>query len=165
MSVRTLTVLCFLPLAACKPSLLPGTTVEDNAENRRVVEFVQAYEQAIERRSADAVVALCAPDYFEDNATVDQADDYGVDRLKTLLADDFAKTKEIQLDILVQKIIEPEGTKERLLYVDYRYKQRALVTLPAGEKWITTSDVNRLVLREDEAQVEATSRYQIVSGL
>lgn len=157
--------LCALAFAGCKPRLLPGTTVEDTAENRRLVEFVAAYEQAIERRSADSVVALCAPDYFEDNGTVDQGDDYGADELKALLEADFAKTKEIQLEILVQNVSEPEGAKEPLVYLDYRYKQRALVSLPAGDKWITTSDVNRLVLREDDEADEATSRYQIVSGL
>jgi hypothetical protein len=165
MSVRAVLILSLLGCAACKPRLLPGTTVEDTADNRRVVEFVAAYEQAIERRSADAVVSLCAPDYFEDNGTVDQKDDYGVDRLKAQLEEDFAKTKEIQLEILVQNVSEAEGAKEPLVYLDYRYKQRALVTLPAGDKWISTSDVNRLVLREDDEADDAASRFMIVSGL
>ena len=40
-----------------------------------------------------------------------------------------------------------------------------VLALPAGEKWITTSDVNRLVLREDESADDAKARFQIVAGL
>ncbi len=147
--------------AGCKPSLLPGTTVEDTTENRRVVGFVAKYQEAIQQRSADGVIALCAADYFEDNGTVDQTDDYGADKLKAILEEHFAKTKEIQLEILVQKVEENDD----IVFVDYRYKQRALVVLPAGQQWITSSDVNRLVLREDEDAGDSIGRYQIVSGL
>lgn len=151
-----------LGAVGCKPALLPGTTVEDTADNRAVVDFMERYREAIERRSADDILALVAPDYFEDNATVEQADDYGVEGLRAHLVDDFQKTKQIQLELLVQNIEFDEGK----VNVDYRYRQRALLTLPAGDKWVTHTDVNRIVLREDEsARGDTLARFRIVSGL
>ena len=145
--------------AACKPDMIPGTSVEDTAENREVIEFLGKYRKAVVERSPDAVVGLTTSDYFEDNGTVVQEDDYGRDKLKEKLKTDFDRTKEIQLEIIVQQIERPDGDKGPVK-VAFRYSQRALVAFPAGEKWITVTDVNRLVLRPDDA-----SGYLIASGL
>ena len=57
--------------------------------------------------------------------------------------------------------IERDQAKEHApVRVVYRYNQRALVTFPAGDKWITVSEVNRLVLRDD-----AAGGFLITSGL
>jgi hypothetical protein len=148
-----------LSAASCKPALIPGTSVEDTAENREVIEFLGKYRQAVVERSPDAVVGLTTADYFEDNGTVVQEDDYGREKLKEKLKNDFDRTKEIQLEIIVQQIERPDGDKGPVK-VAFRYSQRALVAFPAGEKWITVTDVNRLVLRPDDA-----SGYLIASGL
>lgn len=144
---------------ACKPEMIPGTSVEDTAENREVIDFLGKYRQAVVERSPDAVVGLTTTDYFEDNGTVVQEDDYGREKLKEKLKTDFDRTKEIQLEIIVQQIERPEGDKGPVK-VAFRYSQRALVAFPAGEKWITVTDVNRLVLRPDDA-----AGYLIASGL
>jgi hypothetical protein len=145
--------------AGCKPSLIPGTNVEDTDENRRVIEFLGKYREAIVQKSPDRVVGLCAPDYFEDNGTPDQDDDYGLAELRQKLEANFARTKEIQLEIIVQKIERAEE-RDAPVKVAFRYNQRALIDFPAGQKWITITDVNRLVLRPD-----AAGGYLIASGL
>jgi hypothetical protein len=158
-SLLSLVVIPFLFLSGCKPDLIPGTQVEDTEENRKVLEFLAKYRKAIVERSTDGVVGLVAKDYFEDNGTVEQEDDYGVDGLRQKLTTNFEKTKEIQLEIIVQQIERPEGD-EGPIKIAYRYNQRALVAFPAGEKWLTISDVNRIVLRPDD-----TAGYLIISGL
>jgi hypothetical protein len=144
--------------AGCKPSLIPGTNIEDTDENRKVIEFLAKYRTAILSRNPDQVVGLCTKDYFEDNGTPDQADDYGIDGLKTKLQNDFAKTKDIELELIVQKIERPENEKGTV-NVAYRYNERALVNLPSGERWFSISDVNRLVLKQND------NSYLIQSGL
>ena len=155
--VTVVTVL--VGVAACKPDLIPGTSVEDTAENHEVIDFLGKYRDAVVRRSPDAVVGLTTADYFEDNGTVEQDDDYGRAKLKAKLKADFDRTKEIQLEIIVQQIERPDGDKGPIK-VAFRYSQRALVDFPAGEKWITVTDVNRLVLHPDDA-----AGYLISSGL
>lgn len=163
MKTALTSLLCAVALCACKPDLIPGTNVEDSEENRQVIEFLGKYRHAMIERSSDGVLGLCAADYFEDKGTVDQGDDYGRDALKARLADDFSRTKEIQLEIIVQMITPPDDDlpPEKQVYkVAYRYSTRALVSFPAGEKWISISDVNQMVLRPD-----AAGSFVIVSGL
>jgi hypothetical protein len=151
----------FLVLAAasgCKPSLIPGTNVEDTDENRKVIEFLGKYREAVLDKNVDGIVGLCAKDYFEDNGTPDQADDYGLDQLREKLSANFAKTKDMQLEIIVQQIERPEGDKGPVK-VAFRYNARTLVDFPAGAKWITVTDVNRLVLRPEDGG------FLIASGL
>ena len=148
-------------VTGCKPDLLPGTNLEDTDENRAVLEFMGKYKLAVESRDAAKVLDLVAPDYFEDMGTVETDDDYGSEKLQRELADNFAKTKEIRLDLIIQKIEPKEDSA--IVNVDYKYVQRALLDLPAGEKWVTHSDVNRLVLRR--VGEDAKDGFLIVSGL
>lgn len=146
--------------AGCAPKLIPGTSVEDSEENRQVLEFLNKYRRALIEKNLDGVVGLCAQDYFEDNGTTEQTDDYGLAQLRDKLARTLEQTKEIQLEIIVQAIERDAAVEHGPVRVVYRYNQRALVTFPAGEKWITVSDVNRVVLRDD-----AAGGYLITSGL
>ena len=155
-------VLFALCAAACKPDLLPGTKVEDTPPNRAVIEFLTRYHAAVVERSPDAVLKLVAKDYFEDNGTASPGDDYGIDGLRARLEENFKQTKEINLDMTVQKV----EREKNLVKVSYRFRQRALVALPAGDKWLSQSDVNRIVLRAD-GSVDTTdpAAFHIVSGL
>lgn len=159
--MRFLALLLLAALAgACTPSLIPGTNVEDTEENRQVLEFLNKYRKAVIDRSVDGVVGLCAQDYFEDNGTLDQEDDYGIDQLREKLAKTMGQTKEVQLEIIVHAIERDADQKDAPVRVIYRFNHRARIDFPAGEKWITVSNVNRLVLRGDQA-----GGFLIVSGL
>lgn len=152
-------LLC-LAAVGCKPNLLPGTNIEDTPENRAVIDFVEKYRSAVESRSAQQVLSLVASDYWEDNGTVEQADDYGVEKLQRELDDLFGRTRTIHLQVQVQNI---ERDDAGVVRVDYRYLQRALLALEAGEKWVSHADVNRIVLRpRGEAPDDG---YEIISGL
>jgi hypothetical protein len=148
-----------LGASGCKPELIPGTSVEDSDENRKVLTFLTRYQSAMQERSVDKVAALCAADYFEDNGNQDPKDDYNLDGLKKKLGDHFARTKELVLEVYVQKV---EHADDGRVSVAYRYNTRALVGFPSGDKWLTATELNRIVLRpvdKDEAG------YRIVSGL
>lgn len=143
----------------CKPHLLPGSKVEDTPLNRSVVDFMDKYKAAVEKRSSDELLALVADDYFEDNGTPDEADDYGVERLKENLSSRFENTKVIQLTVEVQHVEVDENDN---VNVYYKYLQRALISLPASEQWVSKSDTNRMVLRKVS---EDSDDYVIVAGL
>lgn len=150
-----------LVTVACKPKLLPNTTLEDTAENRALVDVMLKYKQAVESRSAEQVLSLVAEDYFEDMGTVDPSDDYGIERLGEQLEETFGHAKAIHLDLFLQHVTRD---KERGLWaVDYRFNQRALLSFPAGDQWVTHTDVNRVVLRQRGDSID--DGFLIVSGL
>jgi hypothetical protein len=50
MSKKLSSLLCALPLLsllACEPTLIPNTRVEDNSQNREVLDFIERYRKAI----------------------------------------------------------------------------------------------------------------------
>ena len=131
-------------MGACKPDYIPGTRVEDTSFNRDILNFMGEYESAVESRSAEQVLNLVASDYWEDSGTVDQEDDYGVEKLRSELSKQLAMTKTIMLELHIQNIEEEDD----LVRVDYRYRQRALLAMESGDQWVSDTDVNRLVLRK-----------------
>ena len=143
----------------CKPDLIPGTSVEDNEANRKVLEFLGRYQQAMEAKDAEGVVQLCAADYYETNGNTDPLDDYNLDGLRTKLQEHFKRTKEISLEVYVQTV-QPDMNDT--IAVVYRYNTRALVEFPSAPKWLTATEVNKVRLRAVEGD---EAGYRIVSGL
>jgi hypothetical protein len=143
----------------CKPAMIPGTTVEDSEDNRKVLTFLTRYQSAMQERSVDKVAGLCAADYFEDNGNEAPKDDYNLDGLKAKLAEHFARTKELVLEVYVQRV---ERAEDGRILVTYRYNTRALVGFPSGDKWLTATEVNKIVLRPVEGD---EAGYRILAGL
>lgn len=158
-STRIACAIALAALSACKPALLPGTSIEDTPDNREVLAFMEQYRTAVESRSAENVLKLVASDYWEDSGTPDQRDDYGIEKLQRDLAERLSHTRAIHLELRIQHV-EPDDASLR---VDYRYLQRALLAMPAGEQWVSHSDVNRIVLRR-KSTAEG-SAFEIVAGL
>jgi hypothetical protein len=145
--------------SGCKPELIPGTAVEDSEENRAVLAFLTRYQAAMQERSIEKVAGLCAADYFEDNGNQDPKDDYNLDGLKAKLTDHFARTKELTLEVYVQQV---EHLQDGRFTVAYRYNTRALVGFPSGDKWLTATEVNKIVVRPVEGD---EAGFRIMSGL
>ncbi|MBL91528.1 MAG: hypothetical protein CMH56_06910 [Myxococcales bacterium] len=143
----------------CKPDLLPSTNLKDSGENRALVDFMLKYKGAIENRDADALMTLVSKDYFEDNGNMLQEDDYGYDGLREKLVSRFEHIKSSRLDLFIQNAQEIDEK----VYVDYRYQLRSLITLPAGESWVSHTDVNRLTLRKKGDDYR--DGFEVVSGL
>ncbi len=161
MRTVSLLLVSLLLSVGCKPELLPNTNVEDNKENRAVVDFVDDYRKAMENRDADELLKLVAEEYFEDRGTVDQEDDYGIEKLRADLVKRFEHTKALQLTLFVQHV--ERGDADDRIRVYYRYLQRALLDLPAGRQWVSHSDVNRLDLKLKGDNY--ADGFLIVSGL
>ena len=159
MLLPSVIVACLAFVGACKPELIPGTTVEDSEENRQVLAFLTLYQQAMQNRSSDDVVKLCAADYFEDNGNSDPKDDYNIDGLRSKLTEHFKMTKELTLEVYVQTV---DRADPALVAVAYRFNTRALVSFPAGDKWLTATEVNKIKLR---AVADDANGFRIVSGL
>jgi hypothetical protein len=155
--MRRLRVLSFalLFLGACAHSKISGTEIDDTPENREILSIVEEYHRAVERRDADAVLALVSPRFYEDNGNTDRADDYDFNGLKTTLSTDFARTKAMQLEIRVDDI----QVEEDSAFAELFYTFRAQNEYPSGLQWDTGSDRTRIRFERRDG------KWLIVAGL
>jgi hypothetical protein len=149
----------FLAVSACKPRLLPNTSIKDTAENREVVKFMESYKAALELHSVPEVMKLVAHDYFDNGGTPEASDDIGYSQLEEKLQKTFAQVKSVSLRYFVQNIQRREDKIE----VVYFFNEHMLVGLPVGEQWMAANDVNRMVLRAKGRR--PVDGYEVVSGL
>ena len=139
--------------AACAPSLIPGTQVEDTRENRAVYQVVQTYREALDRRDAAAVLALVAPEYFDTGGTPAPEDDVNRALLEERLPQDLARVDAVKLDLGVRKI-EVKGDRADVeVFYDGWYR----VKTAAGAVPRRDSDVHRMRLRKVEGHWLFTS--------
>ena len=146
---------CLLAAAACSHATLPGTSIEDTAENRAVLEVFGRYKQALEARDATAIVGLTTPDYSDPgdpSRGIDPVDREGLPKkLQTYLS----KVTGLRLEATV-KDVEVKGNEARL---DYFQVLRYAIATPSGEKWKSESDDARMMF------VRVNGEWKIASGL
>lgn len=155
---RVKTSACLVLLAtsvACAHSKIPQTQIDDTPENREILNIVEEYTQAVEARDAEALLSLVSPRFYEDNGNSDRSDDYDFNGLKSTLAEDFARTKAMQLQIRVDDIQVEENEAFAELYYTYRAQNE----YPTGLQWDTGSDRTRLRFQRE------SGKWRIVAGL
>lgn len=157
--VQVIAIGLVLALSACKPRLIPNSSVPDTKENRVVTTFMEDYKSAIINRSVPDIMLLVSPDYLETSGTSEPGDDYNYAQLQDKLEKTYAHIKEVTLRIHIQNITR----KDDHIQVYYFYNQHSLVDLPTGEQWMALNDVNRLVLKLKGKK--ASDGMEILSGL
>jgi hypothetical protein len=146
--------LCFA--AGCARDVIPNTDVEDTAENREVLEFVELYRNALIERDVGALLRLVDPSYFDDNGTPVPRDDIDYDRLRERVGTWPQHLADVRYEIKYRRVTYTESNR---VLVDYTYSGRFKIIDPAGERWARRLADNRLVLARVEGE------YRIVSGL
>src|SRR5258705_6440872 len=106
-------VFATVTLAACGGGqhMVHGSRIPDTAINRSILDTIEAYRQAVERRDAQSLVLMASPKYHEDSGTVTGGDDYGISNLATVLQTRFQKADDIRYSmryVAVHKAC-PEG--------------------------------------------------------
>lgn len=155
-STRAILLLAALAAAtACTPKRIPGTELRDTPENRELHSLVESWVDAMNRRDAGAILALVAPDYFDDAGTPEPEDDLDRARLEKALAEDLPRLQASKLAVTVRRIeIEGNAAAIEIFYDSYYRVQTPAGTIPRRD-----SDLQRLRLRRTEG------RWLIVSGL
>lgn len=92
--------------AGCAGSVeyIPGTQVPTSSENRAIIERVEEYRLAVERKDAAALVLMASQDYWEDAGTPGGEDDFGYDGLKDVLATRFQLAESIRYAVRYMKV-------------------------------------------------------------
>jgi hypothetical protein len=145
-----------LLLGACSKNYIPNTDVEETEFNRKVVEFVEEYRRAVERRNIAMLLKLAHPAYYEDGGNIDTSDDLDFAGLKAYLEERFRDVRAIRYEIRYREV--SEGRNERI-FVDFTYSASYKLPTPTGEVWRRRVADNRIEL------VPEKGSFRIVSGM
>lgn len=141
---------------SCAHATIAGTQVQDTAANRQVYATLMQAREALERRDAEALLALISPRYFEDNGTPDPHDDYGYLELREKLVGQALKTAQ---DVSVSMQVYDIAVDGDHAWADLRYTSRVRLELPGGRLWDSHRDFDRIEF------VRENGRWCIVRGL
>lgn len=156
MRVILVSLMAFVWIGGCSSDPIPNTTVEDTSENRAVIDFVEKYRHALQRKDVGAMLALVSPRYLDDNGTPSGTDDIDYQNLKVKLNLWKEKVLDVRYEIRYRKITARE---DRIL-VDYTYTGHYRIQLPDGNtRWSRHLADNRLAL------IRVGDSFQILSGM
>jgi hypothetical protein len=141
--------------AACSPRLLPGTDIREDRDTRAIYDQIQAYRDALQRRDAQAILAMVAPDYFDTAGTPEPEDDVNRDILAQRLPADLEKVDAMKLDVTIRKIQVQKDRAVAEVFYDGWYR----VKTPGGIVPRRDSDIQQLRLRKIE------QRWYFTGGL
>ena len=150
--VTALTVLA----PGCKTHYIANTTVEDTDHNRAVIEFVEDYRHAVERRNVGQLVKMAHPKYFEDGGNIDHADDIDHGGLTKHLEERFSLAKDVRYEVRYRRVGEGRGGT---IEVDYTYTASFKLPTAQGDVWRRVVQDNRILLVPDGES------FKIVSGM
>ncbi len=71
----------------------------DNQINRDIIQVVENYRMAVERKDAAALMLMASKDYWEDAGTPTGKDDYGYDHLREVLTGRFQNAEDVRYSL------------------------------------------------------------------
>jgi hypothetical protein len=141
--------------SGCAGQRIPNTDVDDTAENREVVRFLEDYRRAVETRDVGALLQMASRDYYDDNGTPIGGDDVDFDRLREKLQLWRERVGDVRYEIRYRRVL----FRQNRVYVDVRYSGSFQVESQGDDQWSRRLSDNRLVLRREE------DGYRILSGM
>ena len=160
--MRSILVILAAGLAAgCGPYLIRGpqiskdAEIEDNPTNRELIQVMERYRVAMERRDLPALLALASKSYYERAGTTATDDDYSYEGLERILKERLAKVKDLRLRIEIDQIL----LRGNLAVIDYTYHGQFMVRSGKGALWKEKSWESRMTLERVEG------RWLITSGM
>jgi hypothetical protein len=135
---RTVLPLLLLLAAAdgCGPHHIPGTDLEDTGDTRAIIDVMTRYNQALEARDANAILALVDPEFRDNAGTLTPEDDIDLQRLHTVLPQRLAKLQDVAVRIEIKKI-EVNGDRASAVYT-------WVSSFKLNGKPMTESDIKRM---------------------
>lgn len=150
-------VLVVMSSCAAKIRYIPGTTVPATNVNRQIIQAVEGYRLAVERKDTPALVAMASKSYWEDGGTPTGTDDYGLDGLRDALVNRFQRAESIRYSMRYLNIkLEREA---QLALVDVLIDASYSIPTARGSERQDMREQNRLVLERDG------DRWVFLSGM
>jgi hypothetical protein len=83
---------------------IPGTKVSRSQENQQLVDRIEDYRMAVERKDAPALVLMASKRYWDDAGTPSGTDDFGYQGLQQILAGRFQKVKAVRYSMRYMRV-------------------------------------------------------------
>jgi hypothetical protein len=139
---------------ASQSSTIPGSKIPDSQVNRDIIQAVEEYRTAVERRDAAALLLMASKNYWEDGGTPSGADDYGYEGLRELLQSRFEQVEDVRYSLKYLNVArrcrsdgDPSTNEGCRAYVDVLIDASFTVTDARGRKIRPDKrDQNQLVL-------------------
>ncbi len=153
-------------LMACSNRYIEGTKIPDSSEAREVIQVVEMYRKALERRDVDFLAAMVSPRYFEKNGNSNSQDNYDYNGLLGFLqSPEFRAVSQVRMKIIYKAV--DFNNDETVATVTYNYTadfkmppqnfRETVVPLGDGyevrdnydeELWYSKNDQNQMVLEK-----------------
>jgi len=131
-----------LVAVSCGTSYITGTSVPDTAQNRVIVDLVEKFRVAVEKRDMDTLKDMISRRYFTNaGTTAESSDDYGYEQLDQkvlpLLRDNV---KSVMYQVFVRKV-EVDGGKA---YAEIEHSYKFFYVDGGKDRWAAKTDLARL---------------------
>ena len=156
MHARRLALALGIALTGCAAEVkyIPGTRVGDSAENQALIDRVENYRMAVERKDASGLMLMASKRYWEDAGTPSGADDYGYQGLQEILTGRFQQVDAIRysmkymsvarrgdrayVDVLIDASFTVKDARGQEVRADMR-DQNQFVLEWDGKRWLFLS--------------------------
>ncbi len=162
MNLRKLFVVGVVAVAAagCTPKKIPGTDINDNDDTRAILDVIEAYRRAYEKKDTQTIVALLDEGFREDGGSSTPDDDFEFKTAAPKLASIFERVEDVRLDVSVRKIeFDDKMVKARAVYTwSSTFKLPTLSTRPQAE-----SEIKQMTFRRPDNRKKTA--WRITSGI
>lgn len=154
---------------ATKAQTIPGTNIPENRVNRAIIDTVEQYRLAVERKDTSALLLMASKRYWEDGGTPTGSDDYGYEGLREVLSTRFQNAEDIRYSLRYMNVArrcqnteDAESNSGCRAYVDVLVDASFSIVNAHGQRVRPDMrDQNQLVLEWDP-QAE---RWLFLSGM
>ena len=89
---------------AAQRKAIPGTNIPDNKPTRQVIDAVEQYRLAVERKDVPALLLMASPDYWQPGDAPTGADSYGHETLNRVLSERFQRVSDIRYSVRYMQV-------------------------------------------------------------
>ena len=145
---------CILALVGCAPKPIPGTTIDDTADNRAILQTLERYRATVENRDASGLLALVSHSFRDTGGTSNPEDDLTYATLQQNLPERLARIQDVHADLDIRAIAVDKDSANAIFYYNLRFRIPSLTTRPQNE-----SDLKQMKLHKEAGQ------WKIISGI
>lgn len=158
--MRTLlipTVFLVLALTGCAPRKIPGTDLDDTTDTRAVIDVLQKYREAVEKKNVDAITKLADESFRDDGGSSSPDDDLDYASLAPKLSARLSKVTDLRLDVTIRRVEFDSDAKVARVTYSYQLSFR----LPEySSRAQSESDIKQMMLKRVGEQ-----DWKITSGI
>lgn len=156
--MRFIALLLLLAVATgCAPRKIPGTDLDDTDDTRAVLDVLQKYRSAVEKKDTDSLVKLADETFRDDGGSANPDDDLDYASLGPKLTARLAKIANVKLDVTVRRIEFDDDSK--LARVTYSY-QISFNIPDYTQRTQSENDIKQMILKRVGEQ-----DWKITSGI